>query len=210
MLIAGAKGFAKEILEILHQNNQLENLVFYDDINTYDSNYLFDKFRILNSDIQAQEYFKTIDNKFTVGIGNPALRNKLNQKFTDLGGVLVSTISKYAEIGSYNVNIRIGCNILSGVKISNDVTIGKANIIYYNSVITHDVVVGDFCEISPSVNILGNVIIGDYCKIGTGAILFPNVILGHNVVVGAGAVVRESFPSNVTVAGVPAKIIKTV
>ena len=28
MLIVGAKGFAKEVLEVCHQNNKLENLVF--------------------------------------------------------------------------------------------------------------------------------------------------------------------------------------
>ena len=33
MIIIGAKGFAKEVLEILHQNNQLEGLAFYDDVN---------------------------------------------------------------------------------------------------------------------------------------------------------------------------------
>ena len=33
MLIIGAKGFAKEVLEILHQNGQTENLCFYDDVN---------------------------------------------------------------------------------------------------------------------------------------------------------------------------------
>ena len=33
MLIIGAKGFAKEVLEVLHQMNQIENVAFYDDIN---------------------------------------------------------------------------------------------------------------------------------------------------------------------------------
>ena len=33
MLIIGAKGFAKEVLEILHQKNDLQNIVFYDDVN---------------------------------------------------------------------------------------------------------------------------------------------------------------------------------
>jgi maltose O-acetyltransferase len=34
------------------------------------------------------------------------------------------------------------------------------------------------------------------------------VTLGDNVVVGAGAVVTKSFPDNVVIAGVPAKIIR--
>ncbi|MCB4234487.1 hypothetical protein LDL59_03555 [Kaistella anthropi] len=33
MLIIGAKGFAKEVLEILHQNGHTNNLCFYDDVN---------------------------------------------------------------------------------------------------------------------------------------------------------------------------------
>ncbi|MFZ2430593.1 MAG: hexapeptide transferase, partial [Lutibacter sp.] len=33
MLVIGAKGFAKEVLEVVHQLNELENLVFYDDVN---------------------------------------------------------------------------------------------------------------------------------------------------------------------------------
>lgn len=32
MLIIGAKGFAKEVLEILHQNGETEDLCFYDDV----------------------------------------------------------------------------------------------------------------------------------------------------------------------------------
>ncbi len=31
MLIIGAKGFAKEILEIVHKNNEEDHLMFYDE-----------------------------------------------------------------------------------------------------------------------------------------------------------------------------------
>ena len=33
MLIVGAKGFAKEVLEVLHRNKDLQKLVFFDDVN---------------------------------------------------------------------------------------------------------------------------------------------------------------------------------
>ena len=49
MLIVGAKGFAKEVLEVCHQNNELENLVFYDDVNQDIGEQLFNKFPILKS-----------------------------------------------------------------------------------------------------------------------------------------------------------------
>ena len=208
MIIIGAGGFAKEVLEILHQNNETDNLCFYDDYNSNVPKKLYDKFLIYTSLNEVEEHFKTISNKFIIGIGNPELRKKLFCKFNKIGGEFISSVSKYSDIGSYNVNIGSGCNILSGVKISNNVNIGIGNIIYYNSIITHDVLIGDFCEISPSVNILGRVSVGNYCKIGTGAILFPGITVGDYSVIAAGAVVRNNVPKNVMVAGIPAIIKK--
>ncbi len=52
------------------------------------------------------------------------------------------------------------------------------------------------------------VTIGDNCWIGGHAVINPGVTLGDNVIVGSGAVVTKSFPSNVIIAGNPAKIIR--
>lgn len=208
MLIIGAKGFAKEVLEICHQNNDLKNLAFYDDINDNVEGLLYETFPILKDVESAENYFKIIDRRFTVGIGNPILREKLVSKFLNIGGQLTSTISSKADIGSYGVNIGNGANILDGVKISNDTTIGIAPIVYYNSIITHDVKIGDFVEISPDVKILGRAIIGNFCQLGSGVIILPDVNIGNNVIIGAGAVVTKDIPDNCTAVGVPAKIIK--
>jgi sugar O-acyltransferase (sialic acid O-acetyltransferase NeuD family) len=204
MLIVGAKGFAKEVLEILHQNGEVDNLCFYDDINLDDVDILYNVFPVIRRLADAEQYFKEIDSYFTLGIGNPKLRFKLFQKFTDIGGRLASTISKNAEIGHYGIRIDEGCNILAGVKISNDVMIGEGTIIYYNSIITHDVVIGKFCEISPDVKLLGGSEIGDFVQIGAGVIIFPDVTVGSHSIIAAGSVVRNNVPENVMVAGVPA------
>lgn len=52
------------------------------------------------------------------------------------------------------------------------------------------------------------IIIGNNVWIGEGVSIMPGVIIGDNVIIGANAVVTRSFPNNVVVAGVPAKIIK--
>lgn len=208
MLIAGAKGFAKEVLEVVLQLDELANLVFYDDLNDEVRGPLFGKFPILKTTKEVQDYFKTVDNRFTIGIGNPILRKKLYDKFISLGGIFSSTISPLANIGSYDIVIGSGSNILAGVVISNSSIIGKGCIIYFNSIITHDCVVGDFVEISPSVNLLGRSTVGAYSKIGSNATILPDLVIGKNVIVGAGSVVTKDVPDNTMVVGVPAKVLK--
>lgn len=210
MLIVGAKGFAKEVLEIFHQKDETKNLCFYDDVSSDIPDFLYNQFKVLKNEEEAQEYFEKTSPEFVLGIGNPKLRFKLTEKFQNLGGKLTSSISSFAEIGSFGIQIGEGCNILGGVKISNDVKIGRGTIIYYNSIITHDVTIGEFCEISPGATLLGRCEIGKFVKIGAGAIIFPDVKIGDNCVIAAGAVVRNDIPDNTMAAGVPAEIKKTL
>ncbi len=210
MIIIGAKGFAKEVLEILHKAGNVENLVFYDDVNADLTGRLFDTFPILKSFEEAKHYFDTIDNRFTIGIGNPILRKKIYDKFTSIGGVYTSVISDTANLGSYGITIGEGANILPGVIVSNSVKIGIGGMIYYNAIITHDCEIGDFVEISPAATILGRCKIGSYTHIGANATILPDLVIGKNVTVGAGSVVTKDIPDNSVVAGVPATIKRTV
>lgn len=208
MLIVGAKGFAKELLEVCNQNEELVSLVFYDDISDDIGDVLYNQFKVLKSLEQAKDYFEKIDKRFTIGIGNPIIRKRMYEQFVKIGGQLTGIVSKQSMISTFDVKINDGCNILSGVNISNGVKIGMGNIIYYNVNIAHDCTIGDFVEISPAVNLLGHVAIGDFTHIGANATILPKITIGNNVTVGAGAVVTKNIPDNAVVAGVPAKIIK--
>ena len=208
MLIVGAKAFAKEILEVCHQNKMIENLVFYYDVDPLIEKKLFDKFPIFNNLSEAEKHFRNANNTFTLGLGNPLLRYKLRKKFENIGGVLVSTTSSMAHIGSYGIEFGKGCNIFPGSSISNDVTIGDACIVYFNTIITHDCKIGDYVELSPSVTILGRVSIGNFSQIGAGSTILPDVKIGANVVIGAGATVTKDIPDNSLAVGTPAKVIK--
>lgn len=210
MIIVGAKGFAKEVLEILHQKGEADNLCFFDDVNKDVPEKLFQKYPILKSEDEVKQFFSNNSFEFTLGIGNPKLRKILYEKFISLEGTFSSAISTYAEIGSFEVEIGDGCNILGGVKISNSVKIGKGCMIYYNSIITHDVEIGDFVEISPNVSILGRAKISNNVHIATGAIVFPDIVIGANSIIGAGSVVRNNVPENSMFAGSPAKFKKNL
>lgn len=208
MLIIGAKGFAKEVLEVFHRLNALDNIAFYDDINDDIDSYLFEKFPILKSENEVKFFFKNMTNEFTIGIGNPFLRYKLFQKFSNLGGIYSNSISRDCQIGSYDVEIGIGTNVLPNVVISNSVKIGMGCIVYYNVIITHDCKVGNFVELSPNAILLGRSVVGDFSQIGANATILPHVKIGKNVIIGAGAVVNIDIPDNCVAVGVPAKVIK--
>jgi serine O-acetyltransferase len=80
-----------------------------------------------------------------------------------------------------------------GIVIARDATIGQCATIYQN------VTIGG--RHNPPV--LGNSVI-----VGAGAVVLGPVTLGDGVCVGANAVVTKSFPSGVTVVGVPAEVLQ--
>lgn len=208
MLIIGAKGFAKEVLEILHQNGQTENLCFYDDVNDDLPEKLFGQFPILRTIEEAKTYFNQISNQFVLGIGNPKHRAMLANKFEKFGGELYTIVSKNAEVGSFDNNVENGVIVTSGVIITNSITIKKGALINLNCTIGHDTTIGEYVEICPNVNVSGHCVIDDGVFIGTSATILPKVHIGKNSIVAAGAVVTKDVPANVMVAGIPAVVKK--
>lgn len=210
MVIIGNKGFAKEVLEVFHQLNELENIAFYDDVNEDIGDYLYGLFPILKNENDVKYFFSEFGNDFTIGIGNPELRYKLSERFISIGGHLTSSISNKAIIGSYEVKIGNGCNILDNAIFSNSASVGKGCIIYYNVTLTHDCEVGDFVELSPGATLLGSCKIGSFSQIGSNATILPRVKIGKNVIIGAGAVVTKDIPDNCVAFGSPAKVIRNL
>lgn len=207
MLIVGAKGLAKEVLEIFHQLEALTQINFYDDQSNDIGNVLYNKFPVLKNIDEVEKLFRT-DNSFIIAVGNPLIREFLFQKFIHVGGQIVSAISPFSTIGHYGTNIGVGSIVMAGTVVTNDVNIGKVCLINPNCVISHDTTIGDFVEISPGVKITGNCTIGNFCTIGTGAVILPKVKIGNNVIIGAGAVVTKDVPDGLTMVGIPAKPLK--
>lgn len=207
MIVIGAKGLAKEVLEIIELNKATTNLAFYDDVSTDNTALLYDQFPILKNKEQVLKHFKQYDAHYILGIGKPQLRYKLYQKFSALGGMAKSMISPLAQVGGFDVQIAEGTVVFSNAIFSNSSCIGRGSLVYYNAMITHDCILGDFVELSPGATILGSCKIGDLTHIGANATILPNLSIGKNVIVGAGSVVTKDLPDNAIAVGNPARII---
>jgi acetyltransferase-like isoleucine patch superfamily enzyme len=66
----------------------------------------------------------------------------------------------------------------------------------------------DHCKRVNNQPLLTDTYIGKRCFIAVGATILPGVKIGDEVIVGAGSVVTRDVPSNVIVAGNPARIIR--
>jgi len=84
-------------------------------------------------------------------------------------------------------------NAQYGVKVGNNVQIGSHCSIY---------------SISTIDNKKGAVILKKNCKIGTHSVIMPGVTVGENSIVGAFSFVNCDVEDNVSVVGIPAKIIE--
>lgn len=209
MLIIGAKGFAKEVIEVLIQDKYDNDIFLFDNVNPEVTGKLWGIYPILKSFNEVETYLECNKN-YTIGIGSPKLRYKMFNLFNDAGGALTSVVSPFAHIGQNDNRIGIGANIMTGVIVTSSVTIGKGALLNLHCTIGHDSILGDFVELSPGVRISGNCTIGNFVSLGTNAIILPHVRVGNNVVIGAGSVVTKDIPDNSLVIGVPGKIIKSL
>jgi sugar O-acyltransferase (sialic acid O-acetyltransferase NeuD family) len=205
MIIVGAKGFAKELLEVCHQLGRTDELVFFDNVSADLPEKLFGQFPILRSEQEVKAHFDKGDKTFALGLGQPILRKQLSELFESWGGELTSLISPKANIGNFGIEIGEGATILSNATITSLVKIGKGLLMYPNAVITHDCVLGDFVELSPGATLLGNVTVGTTSQIGANATILPGIAVGEGSLVGAGAVVTGNIADGQTVKGIPAR-----
>lgn len=155
--------------------------------------------------------------------------NGYNQTLDDEAGWKERESILRKAMGTYGEGLCILPPVCSNWGLKN-VHVGKRCFFNFNTIFVDDaeiffgddVLVGPGCQfvtaehpLSPSqrrkkMQYNKPIHVGNNVWLGAGAIVLPGVTIGDDSVVAAGAVVTKDVPANVVVAGVPARVIKTI
>lgn len=146
---------------------------------------------------------------FCLSIGDNLIRRDVASKIRQKGGRLPSLIHPSVEISP-------SASVEEGVVLKRNVTIQAASVIKSDTIICDNTTVCHHTQINEGCFIAGSSVVGAYTKvrnfvfIGQGVIIASGKVaeIGEKAIIGAGSVVVKDVPDNVTVVGVPAKIIK--
>ena len=139
-----------------------------------------------------------------LAIGDNKKRRFMFGFFESLHSKLASLVHP-SSILSSSALVGRGTIIMANVVVGSGAKVGDGVILNTSCCIDHDCNIGAFSHVSPGVSVAGNVNIGHNSWIGVGTSIKNNVVVGANVIVGAGSAIVNDIPSNLVVAGVPAK-----
>lgn len=203
IVVVGAGGHGRELADIVRaasndSSEQTELLGLVDD-GAVDLELLA---RMGLRFLGSVEAMRTRDVQLLLGVGDPHVRAKLDQR-TGWGSP-PAVQHPSATVGSHCV-LSHGTVLAQGVHVTTNVQIGRHSHINVGASINHDCRIGAYVTVCPGVRLTGNVTVGNGVFIGAGATVLPGVTIGANAVIGAGAVVCRDVASATMVRGVPAR-----
>lgn len=143
---------------------------------------------------------------YIVAIGNNRIRKEKYDYYLQAGYKPVTVIHPTATI-SPRASVGRGVAILANVVVNPDAVISDNTVLYTSCTIDHECNISQHSYVSPGCNICGRANIKTGAMIGAGAVILPGLSIGQWATVGAGAVVTANVPDNVTVVGVPARLV---
>lgn len=207
--IFGVGGFGREVLSLIKEINKVEfqwNIIgFFDD--GHEVGEIINGYPVIGKIADLNEWSKPLS--LIVAIGSPKVKELIVSKINNDNINFPTLIHPNVIIGDSNyVKIGSGCIICAGNIITTNIEVKNFVILNLMCTVGHDTIIGEYSSFMPSCNISGEVNIGKSVYCGTGVKIINQLSIGDNSIIGAGAVVTNNQPSNCTIVGVPAKVIK--
>ena len=211
VVIVGAGGFGREVLEIFKDQNRVSrqwNILGFIDENTEIHGKAINGYPVLGGLDWIQAH-KEIDLSCVVTIGDSRTRKEMVEKLAETSVQFCNAIHP-SVIMSDSVSLGKGVIICAGSILTVNIVIGDHVHINTNTTIGHDAIIKDYCTVTATVKITGNTVLNEGVFMGTAAIMIPGVTIGSWTTIGAGAVVINDIPEKVVAVGMPAKAIKNI
>jgi sugar O-acyltransferase (sialic acid O-acetyltransferase NeuD family) len=207
--VFGAGGFGLEVAMLIEQindgSNKWELIGFFDD--GIGRGEIINDYPVLGGVKELNEWDRKLYLVFALGL--PRIKKAVYEKIKNKNILYPVLIHPNVIVGKRKyVTIGEGCIITAGNIITTNISIGKHVILNLACTVGHETKIGDFSSFMPTCNISGQVDIGAATFWGTGSKVINGTKVGDYVIIGAGSVVINDIIDNVTVAGVPAEIIK--
>jgi sugar O-acyltransferase (sialic acid O-acetyltransferase NeuD family) len=210
IVIVGAGGFGREVLDVLEAINKVALTPVFDLLGVLDANPSPENVARLDARGitllgSESDWLKSGGvARYAIGIGRPSDRQRIDEAFRAAGHEAASLVHPMSGLGSAVV-IGEGTIVCGGVQVGTNVTLGRHVHLNPNSTIGHDSVLHDYVSINPSATISGDVTVGTRTLVGAGAVIIQGLTLGRDAVVGASACVVRDIDERRTVKGVPAR-----
>lgn len=144
-----------------------------------------------------------------VSVAGSNAQRRVGANLIGLWGGKLRSVVHPAAVVSPSAVIGIGSILLAGAIVGTSAHLGQSVVVNHGASIDHDCIVSDFVSLSPGARLGGSVNVRSGVSIGLNASVLQGLYLSENSIVGAGAVVTRSVDAGVTVAGVPARLLKT-
>lgn len=206
VLVLGAGGHAKVLVEMLHASSSIIAGLVDPDCSLSGTSLL--GVPLIGGDEVVDE-FPPSEILLVNGLGSvglPFKRQRLFDRFT-AAGYRFTTVIHHSAIVASDVELGCGAQIMAGAIIQPGSRIGRNAIVNTRASVDHDCVIGDHTHVAPGVTLSGGVVVGALSHIGTGATVIQSIAVGENCLIGAGSVVLKNVPPGSTVVGVPARIL---
>jgi sugar O-acyltransferase (sialic acid O-acetyltransferase NeuD family) len=206
LLLWGAGGHAKVVLDVATATGAVKEIAFIDDTPRLDDNYR--GYPLLGTSMVLRDVVAAGYSHFIVCIGDNWVRSQCYEKAVD-AGLTPATLIHPSAVVSPSARVGVGTVIKCRAVVDADVIVGDDSIIDAGVALSHDSKIGNHVHISPGASLGGEVKISAYAFLGVGAVVLPRLVVGEHATVGAGAVVVSSVASGDIVAGVPARPVRS-
>ena len=204
VVIVGSGGHAKVVIELIHAEGKYQIMGC---TALAERGFVLGDIPILGDDSVLPSLRSEGVSRAFVAIGDNRLRMQLIDQLSQMGFEFVNAVSPHSVV-SRSTTLGCGIAIMAGAVINSCAKVEDGAIINTGASVDHDCRIGRGAHVGPGSTLAGNVELAEEVFVGAGTTIIPRIRIGRRAIIGAGSVVIRDLPDEVTVAGVPARLIQ--